>query len=179
MSEIKWTAKRHDLLREIADGDMTVYVGINRNLVRESSGFLRNAERKDAFLLSEAWTYGRYPGMGGSAPAKLTDAGRALLAEWNSSHPQDCALQLTAKQITEDIKWLLSDAGLDRHPDFKVKTSRKGDRFETVIYAVDAQRALVALADRFKNVPDSSHTIRDFDGYLAVHHPANPAGRDV
>lgn len=80
---------------------------------------------------------------------------------------------LTAKQITEDIKWLLSDAGLDRHPDFKVKTSRKGDWFESVIYAVDAQRALAALADRFENISGSSHTIRDFDGYLAVYHLAN------
>lgn len=50
----------------------------------------------------------------------------------------------TAKQITEDVKWIMSDVGLDHDFDFKVKTSRKGNRFETVIFAVDAQRDLAA-----------------------------------
>lgn len=79
---------------------------------------------------------------------------------------------MNAKNITSDIRWIMEDNSLDRGPDFKVKTSRKYDEFETVIYGVDAQAAVTALMVYLGNSPRSRYKVRDYDGYLAVYQPA-------
>lgn len=79
---------------------------------------------------------------------------------------------MTAKNITSDIRWIMQDNGLDHEPEFKVKTSRKADEFETVIYAVAAQKAVAALMVYLGNTPGSRYKVRDYDGYLAVYQPA-------
>jgi hypothetical protein len=79
---------------------------------------------------------------------------------------------VNAKQITEDIRWIMEDNRLDRRAAFKVKTSRKGDVFETTIFGVHAVAAMDALAERLKNIPDATTRIRENDNYLVVIHPA-------
>ena len=75
---------------------------------------------------------------------------------------------LTARQITEDIKWLLSDAGLDRHPDFKVTTSRVPHGFKTIVYGVSYELARAALTMYFCTRPSAVSQQREYDGFLTV-----------
>jgi hypothetical protein len=91
MTESKHTALRHQILREVADGKLRVYVGIGKSLVRpngETLLFLSGQHKRAAVDLSDSWTYTRYPGTGQDAPAQLTEYGRHLLAEWDTKHPQ-------------------------------------------------------------------------------------------
>jgi hypothetical protein len=81
-------------------------------------------------------------------------------------------MMATAKQITEDIRWNMEDNSLDRRAGFKVKTSRKGDQFETTIFGVHSDDAMDALAEYFKGYPAATTRVRE-DNYLVVIQPAN------
>jgi hypothetical protein len=88
---LKRTPLRHQILREVADGQMRVYVGIGKSLVRTSDKslvFLSGQQKRAASDLSESWIYSRYPGTGADAPAQLTEYGRYLLADWDTKHPR-------------------------------------------------------------------------------------------
>ena len=85
---LRWTALRHRMLREVATGEAKVYVGLDNHLIHPDGGWYRGGEKRQADLLRKAWTYASYPGSGAEAPAKLTDAGRALLSRWDAEHPE-------------------------------------------------------------------------------------------
>lgn len=68
-----------------------------------------------------------------------------------------------AKAATEDIKWLLSNAGLDGDYGFKVRTKTVKDKFVTTIYHVRLEKAREALAAYAQNHGAVFGIV--FDGY--------------
>jgi hypothetical protein len=79
---------------------------------------------------------------------------------------------MTARQITEDIRWIMEDNLLDRAYNFRVKTSRKGDLFETTILGVQADLAKAALSLYLANRPAAATRVRDDYCDLVVVQPA-------
>ena len=77
----------------------------------------------------------------------------------------------TAKGTTEDITWLMQDAGLDRAPGFKVQTKTVKNALVTVVYDVSADRAREALSVWAENHPLAVFENRVFDGFLSITQP--------
>lgn len=90
MTDVRWTAKRHELLREIGAGKLDLYVGLQWNLIRRPDQWLSGTEKRTAnsvrFLVTQRTPSFR---LGVKQLAILTAAGRALLADWDVQHPTE------------------------------------------------------------------------------------------
>lgn len=75
--------------------------------------------------------------------------------------------------ITSDIKWLLSDAGLDWHARYKVTTGSLLTAYATRIVGVSHPAAVDALKEYMANTPGS--VLSDHGTYLILKQPFGDA----
>ena len=85
MSTLRRTELRHRMLTAINSGRVKVYVGIGDSLVVDGK-FCTGPEKRTEFDVLPLVQRNRSSRMGDSHNARLTNAGRALLSEWDTKH---------------------------------------------------------------------------------------------
>lgn len=85
MSTLKHTSLRHRLLAEVAAGRRHIYQGLQWTLINSNGSWCKPGEMQAMEHLRALVDPGRRFG-GNESLAVLNEAGRAILADWDSKH---------------------------------------------------------------------------------------------